>query len=268
MERLAQLEIKTRPSHGETTAKDKDLHAQDALRLARKLVAAVAGWAIDHQVGLAAEGFEFVPPQPAQTSHHPHYLQQKAMADDHRHEKLGAVEAENGNSDPQFQRACLINLLGCNSGAWPGWLCQTIVNALEALEFGEVHPIFERTSEGNKRDLTERRLMLRALEMVQFRRTAYLMKKQDAQEEVAKEIGVGSETVKSWEGRLKGEIPLLVARALAFTENHASWVADSLKRERLGEAVSLKDREFHESSYNRQALELLGKEYRTALSRR
>jgi hypothetical protein len=89
---------------------------------------------------------------------------------------------------------------------------------LEALEFGEVHPIFEKISAGAKRDLTERRLMLRAIEMVQFRQTAYDMKKQPAQEEVATAMGVGQETVKSWDLRLRGEIPLLVAHALAFAE--------------------------------------------------
>jgi hypothetical protein len=93
------------------------------------------------------------------------------------------------------------------------------------------------------------------------------MKRQDAQEEVAKAMGVSGNTVKSWEGRLKGEIPLLVARTLAVAENHASWVADSLKRDRLGEPVDLESREFHESQYNHQALQLLGKEYKAALSR-
>jgi hypothetical protein len=164
LDRLSGLEKQTRPSGGLLTSKGKDLAAFRALRAAGELVEYVAGWAIDHEAGLAVERLEFVPLQPAQTKRHPHYLQQKSMADNHRHEKIGAAEVENGSSDPQFLRACLINLLRCNSGGWPDWLCQTVIDALEALEFGEVHPIFERTSEGNKRDLTERRLMLRAIE--------------------------------------------------------------------------------------------------------
>jgi hypothetical protein len=265
IDRLGELEKQTHPGGGTPTSKGKDMAAFVALDLCGKLIDFVAGWAIDHQVGLAIERLQFVPFQPSQTKSHPHYLQQKAMVDDHRHENIGALAR--GSSDPQFLRACLINLLRCNSGGWPNWLCRTVIDALEALEFGEVHPIFKRARGGNKRDLTERRLMLRAVAMVHFRRFAYSMTKQDARKEVAEAMGVSHQTVKSWEGRLKGEIPLQVARTLASAENHATWVADSFKRSRRGELVDLKLREYHEGPYNRQALELLAREYRAALSR-
>src|SRR6202140_644747 len=54
--RLDELEKQTRPSGGTVTSKSKDMAAFDALELAGELVAAVAGWAIDHQIGLAAKG--------------------------------------------------------------------------------------------------------------------------------------------------------------------------------------------------------------------
>lgn len=267
VEHLAQLEMRTRPSQLNVTAADKDWCAVNSLRLAGKLVDAVAGWAIDHEIGLAAGNLQSAPRQPAQTSDHPHYLQQKAMADDHRHEGIGATEAEDESADPQFLRACLINLIRCNSGGWPAWMCQTVVDALEGLEFGEVHPIFEKSTEGKKRDLTERKLMLRAVAMVRFRRTAYGCSKEDALAEVGSAIAASPNTVKSWETRLKQEVPLEVDRTLAFAENHASCIAAGLKQQRQGQPFDQQDMDFHESGYGPQALKILGQEFRAARGR-
>jgi hypothetical protein len=267
LSRLGELEKRTRPDGGDSTSKGKDLAAFNALCAAGELVDYVAGWAIDHEVGLATGGFQFVPRQPSQTKNHPHYLQQKSIVDQHSHEKIGASEHGRGKSDPQFLRSCLINLLKGNSGGWPDWLCRAAIDALEALEFGEVHPIFERNSAGNKRDLTQRKLMVRAIAMVQFRRTAYGASKEEALEEVGNAIAASANTVKSWEVRLRAEIPLEVDRTLAFAKNHASFVAEALKRRQRGQPFDQRSVELHESEYNQEALDQLGEEFRIARSR-
>jgi|SRR6516165_6603648 len=61
IDRLMELERKTDPKNGMQSAKGKDLAAFCALKIAGQLVSALAGWALDHQAGLALEGLEFVP---------------------------------------------------------------------------------------------------------------------------------------------------------------------------------------------------------------
>jgi hypothetical protein len=173
---------------------------------------------------------------------------------------------EEEESDPQFLRSCLINLIRCNPAGWPDWLCEKTLDGLEALEFGEVRPIFQRVNAANKRDLTDRRLMLQAVAMVRFRRIAYGMKLTPALEEVAEVIATSPETIKSWEGRLKREIPLEVAETLGFAEREASDVAHVLREGRLSHSVDLKLLEH--LLYGRKALEKLGRAFRAARTRK
>ena len=78
LERLDELEKKTRPSASSgDVAEGKDLAARQALKTVGDLVRYVAGWAIDHQVGLAIEGLEFVPLPPS-AEKHPQYLRERA----------------------------------------------------------------------------------------------------------------------------------------------------------------------------------------------
>src|SRR5271169_4788107 len=105
---LEELEEKTRPSVGAKTERGKDLAAFRALQTAGKLVNALAGWALDHQAGLALKSLKFVPLQPSGTRTHPNYLRARASVDDHQHERNGgrltAIE-------PLVARRLLINLL-------------------------------------------------------------------------------------------------------------------------------------------------------------
>ena len=118
LSKLAQLEIETRPTGGNSTASGKDLKVFCALELAGDLVRAVAGWAIDHTAGLALEGLSFVPLQPSQTKKHPDYLQQRAAVDDHRHERNGG-RIKNATDDPRAAWRMMLNLLRSNPGAFP-----------------------------------------------------------------------------------------------------------------------------------------------------
>ena len=56
LNRLGELEKRTRPEGGPSTSQGKDLAAFDALCAAGELVRYVAGWAIDHEIGLAVMG--------------------------------------------------------------------------------------------------------------------------------------------------------------------------------------------------------------------
>ena len=55
LKRFAEYEAKSHPDNGEQGAMGKDLLAFSALQCAGRLVHAVAGWEIDHQVGLALQ---------------------------------------------------------------------------------------------------------------------------------------------------------------------------------------------------------------------
>jgi transcriptional regulator with XRE-family HTH domain len=264
LERLDGLEQKTRPSSGDLNAERKDLAAFDALKFAGNLVRYVAGWAIDHQIGLAAEGLKFVPLQPFGTKNHPQYLAERSLVDSHAHEKTGGVRSHDDDDGGAFvARKSLVNLLRANPGAMPSWLRHKTIEGLEALDYGEVQPMFAPISTGRKRDLTLLRYQLQALALVAYRRKLGL-KKEKSLEQVADALGISPHTLLSWETRLRNEFGRLqVDRTISFAENHASWVAAARKKARRGEEAE--DTEVHEAGYDDVALMKLGKKYKAAL---
>jgi hypothetical protein len=133
--RLKDLYKQSHPRTGAESAKGKDHAAFTALNVARELVAAVAGWALDHQVGLALNGLEFVPMQPSDTKQHPDYLKARQAVNDHSHERSGGLP--HSDLDPIVARRLLINLLRLNPGSFHGALTTTTIDALEALDFGD-----------------------------------------------------------------------------------------------------------------------------------
>jgi DNA-binding transcriptional regulator YiaG len=264
LDQLDKLERKTRPDLGAKSAAGKDLAAFEALEIAGKLVQYVAGWAMAHEIGLAAEGLCFVPAQPSGTKSHPDYVARKALVDDHRHEIRGAW-AELNFSNPYAARKCTINILAPNCAGMPQPLQREIVTALEALDTGEVRPILEPVLKGNKRKLTESRLQIRAIAMVSYRETLGL-KKHEAQNEVATALGVGLATLRSWEPRLKKKFGAVeVERQKSFAANHASYVRAEREREARGEEADRRKLDAHQYGYGSSALAQLAKEYKKAL---
>jgi hypothetical protein len=291
--RLDDLERETRPSSGSMTAEAKDLAAFRALRLAGDLTNFVAGWAIDHQVGLASEGLRFVPLQPSETKDRPQYQSERSRADSHKHEKNGG-RVNGANINPQFARRALVNLLHSNPGAFPGWLTQLVTTSIDRLQYGEVPAIFAPTRDGDKRGSEELQFMMLAISMVAYRRKIGKLKK-DALLEVGQAYGVDPETVKSWERRLRAKFGSLeVERTLAFARDSASHVKAALKKIREGEDDVGKldylvangkhapprghhnagagvqdgggdDADLHESLYDDNALAIAGKRYLAAL---
>lgn len=264
LDRLDHLEKKTRPSASwDDVAEGKDLAVFEALRFAGDLVRYVAGWAIDHQVGLAREGLKFVPLQPSGTEQHPQYLSERSAVDRHHHEKEGGILPFKDENDALVARRCLVNLLRSNPGAMPTWLAQKAIDGLEALDYGEVQPLFAPVNSGRKRDLTMLKLQLRAIAMVAYRRGLGLSKEK-ALAEVGGALNQSPHTLLSWEARLKNEFgPLEVARTVSFAQNHASWIAHERKKKLRGEPTE--ENEVHESQYNDAALVELVKKYQAAL---
>jgi len=262
LDRLAKLEEETRPSRGETTAAGKDLKAFQALKFAGDLVNAVAGWAIDHQLGLAKEGLEFVPLQPTQTKTHPDYIASCKRVDRHEHEKQGAkLEYEEPN--PEEARRLLVNLLVPNSGAFPSPLVNMTIEALRGLAYGEEHLMFAPLKTGRKRDLTTLRLHLRAMGMIAFRREMGVTKER-AITEVAEYLGVGFETVKGWEGRLRAEFGALeVDRTMAFARNHAKSEQKHRRMKRMADPEARPG--YHAARFDDDALAQLAREYQASL---
>ncbi len=264
LDRLDELEKATRPIGGLASAKGKDLAAFEALECAGELTMRLAGWAIAHQIGLAAKGLQHVPERSPETKHYQLRLQEQSVVDSHEHEKVGAWEPK--TFDPIVARKCLVNLLKANPGGWPDWFCEQTLGAIEALEYGEVRPIFSPVSAGRRRDYTLLKLQLRAVAMVAFRRGAYRMTKEIASTEVAAGLNVSVDTLKSWELRLRKDLGTLsLDDAISTAQFHASFVASDDTEKRLT-GIAL-DTSHHNAGYDAVALADLGKQYEAALRR-
>jgi hypothetical protein len=264
LKRLDELEKISRPMNELTSAKGKDLAASEALRCAGELTTRLAGWAIAHQFGLAAKGLQSVQEPLPKAENYQLFLQQQILVDSHEHERVGAWEPR--GVDQEFTRKSLANLVRSNSGGWPDWFCEKTLESIEALEYGEVRPMFSPVSAGRKRDYTLMTLQLSAIAMVTFRRGAYAMKKEDALNEVGNELHVSPHTLRSWKVRLQKEFGRLrVGEVIAEADFHASCVRSDIERGRLTQTVY--DVSRHSAFYDAHALAELGKQYKAALRR-
>lgn len=217
LERLDKLERDTRPSAGPQTATGKDGAAFEALHFAGKLVEYVAGWAIDHQIGLALKQKRSVPLGTFQAKAHPEYVAERAAVDDHEHERAGGSRAA---LDPATQRAALINLLVANAGGFPGDVQYAAIDALEALEFEEVLPIIAPAEGNRKVKLMEMRMQLQVVGFVEFQ-IATGSRKYEALEMAEKVISASASTIAGWEYLLRKELGYLpVLRTLS---RYANW---------------------------------------------
>jgi hypothetical protein len=284
LERLACLEQETHPSGGTDTAKRKDLRAFEALRLAGHLVRSVAGWALDHQHGLAINGLDFVPRPPSPISGgplahpdqhpayaeagelahpdpHPAYAEAREKVDDHKHERMGGEARNAAAIAPKIERQLLINLLLANPGAFPDLLAYDVIEALHSLEFGEVLPLLKPARVHRKVTYREQQLQLLALAFVEYR-AAKGMKKGEARVLVAEAYGINADTLPSWGKRLKDELGILeIERTGTRARNSArSSRAALIKGLRTGS--SDKDLDL-DRRYGDEALMAAGARYRT-----
>lgn len=220
-----------------------------------------------HQFGLAAKGLESVqePLSKSKAKTNQSFLEQQLLVDSHEHERVGAWEPKDVDQD--FTKNSLWNLVRSNSGGWPDWFCETILEAIKALEYGEVRPIFSPVVAGRKHDYTILDLQLRAISMVNFWRGAYSMTEEAALAEVGGVLGVGTETLKSWEQRLQKDFGRLrVDEVLSEADFHASSVRNDIALGRRNQTEY--DSSRHSALYDAQALAELGKQYKAALGRK
>jgi hypothetical protein len=215
---LAELESATEPSGGAKTARGKDKKAIRALEIARRLVQGVAGWAIDHQVGLALQLRSPVR-QTAEPLPHRKYLSAElAKVDRHDHEIAGATLPAAGVSAAVARRA-LLNLLDANPGAFNAVITHPARHALRALDYNEVLPIFEPLK--NKRKVSWSKLQKQRMAVLFVEhRVSRGMKRYVAVEKVANAFNVSTDTVRSWKPRLRREFgPLEMESSMAYARD-------------------------------------------------
>jgi DNA-binding transcriptional regulator YiaG len=220
IDQLRDLERKTDPKDGAISARGKNFVALNALKIAGDLVNELAGWALDHQAGLALKEPEFVPVSTPNIREHPDYSHVRSPDDDHRHEWHGRNWAgrEGDRIDPIVGRKWLMNLIRSNPGFFNLELRLMALTALEACDYGEIQPMLMATKKGRKVNLSILHLQLRAIRLVHGRE-ARGIKKFKALEEVARAFCVSVNTVRSWERRLRTEFgPIEIAHRPATAE--------------------------------------------------
>jgi hypothetical protein len=257
--RLRDLEDETHPAGGDRTAQGKDQRAFAALGYAGDLVRAVAGWALDHQHGLAIAGLHPVLRASSNVYKLPEYVEAKARVDDHEHERVGgAARAEEGRrGDTKTSRRHLINLLLANPGSLDRHVVLEAVEALRALDHGEVLPLLSKEKKGLHHGYRELYLQLRAVSFVEYRVRRFGTKKFKAQSDVAEAYGVSADTLRSWEKRLRDKLGYLeVARAVSFARNMAANAVETAKA-KLDGAVTW------DASYSDEALEKEAARYKS-----
>jgi hypothetical protein len=191
LDSIQELEEQSRPGEDDN-APGKDMAAFNALTAAAVLVKQIAGWALDHQRGLAEKGLKFVPNAPTQGKRSPAYLESKAAVDTHEHERLGSLRNELSIAQ---QRRFVINILGAMDFGLG--LPNDFVEALEALEFGETLPLVEPIHTRKRTGLTAYRAKLTAIAFVEYQ-SKKGVKKHQSMDEVAREFGQSADAVKDW----------------------------------------------------------------------
>ncbi|MBD2746947.1 hypothetical protein IC232_09635 [Microvirga sp. BT688] len=271
---LTRLRESTDPRLGDQSAAGKEAKARIALIIVGRLVRAVAGWAIDHEVGKALEGRTFVGPGTPRAKKIPGYLEMLSAVEDHRHERRGAsvrvgYDTASVNLDAATLRLILLNLTQPNPGSIPEFLRSSLEEALEALQHGDSHPLFTPQKTGRKVSFKERQLQLRAIGFVYYR-TGLGLKKYAAIRQVADAYGVSEETIRSWEKRLRDELgPVEVelaiseARQAASREEMAKAPKVALKPELPG-AKSVTVIKWREQRYGAQALREASQAFKAA----
>ena len=203
MDRLEKLERETRPSGGDETSKDKDLKSQEAIFWAGRLIRVFAGWAIDHQQGLAIAGLESAGAPTSKMIDKPQFVEEKAKRDSHDNE-CAAIEIDHSFNrlNAGQQRKFSSQVAEFLKVVFPSSLAE----GLRALEFGEVLPIVRKAKvEGEKRNYTERMMQLEALKFIEYERGKG-SPVGEARKTVSYHFGVDTEAIRKWDGPLRSSL--------------------------------------------------------------
>ena len=197
--RLDQLERQTDPQRPDSEH-DKDASANKVLRIISDLSAYVAGWAIDHKIGLAIEGVGNIPDLATQTRTAA-YKKLRKSVNSHRHEAAG----QSRDLASGVQRKALSNLFNAIASSPRGSLCDPLAEALQALEYGETLPIFNAIKGGRKRQFRELTLQLLALCFIEYKQVLGGLKYK-LQSEVEEAFGISPSTVRGWDRQLRKQL--------------------------------------------------------------
>lgn len=250
LDKLDKLEQRTRPGKGPPSAEGKDFAAFEALEAAAHLAYWVAGWAIDHQRGLALAGLKFLPLYHPQTRSIPEYTERKRAVDSHDHERAGGLLTQ---MTGEQERAFLRNLL---RPMWRLGLPPSIIQALEALEFGETLDVLKPKKRGLTVKYLERRLQLTAIKFVEYEKAKGVPKIR-SWEKVAECYGVDANTAREWQSEVRRELgELEVANAIhtaqTSAKTHLHWQKQRYTNERNPEDES--NQNYFEEMYGLPAL--------------
>jgi hypothetical protein len=237
--RLEEIEVNTRPSAGSASAIAKDAAAFHAISLAASLIQDHAGWAIDHQKGLAVVGLDAAMPIPNEPT--PNFAARRDRNDQHIHEKRRYLAQD---LTPIQARQFVLNVLRPMSQQF-NFLVELVV-ALEALQFGETLPILEATNT-RKSGLLENRAKLRALCHMAYQKKKGINKVRTA-EDVTQMFAANDESIiKNWARQIRSAL----GRDFVDQEiKTAEVAAESYLREPLDSIL----RPYFEDEYGRPSL--------------
>jgi hypothetical protein len=250
LDAIDELEKKTRPSLG-GDAEGKDMAASIALSYAAQLVSYVAGWAIDHQLGLARAGLRFVPIVSKEFETNPEYLARRAAVDTHDHERNGSNRMP---LTPVLARAVVLNMLLPMVEYLR--IPYQIVEAIEALDFGETLPILEKVHTTKRTGLVEYRAKLTAIAFIDYEKEKGVSKRV-SKEVVMEEFAVTNDAVKDWKTELISALGIFeVDRTLAGARASGRLFFASRKQHQVA-------RDFYEDRYGSPALLRAARQYKS-----
>ncbi len=185
LDQLLKWRQETAPEQGDAGADEKNYKAGQALYFAGLLFEDLVRWAIHHKIGVSTIRLSLED-------------RKAGEADAHRFEEIGS-EWQVG--DLSQARELLADIIAV-SGLVPGSMRQTLVGALQALNLGEVDPLMEPTHGEywtGAHSLAELRKLVIMQVFFRWGRRTHIKRK--AQEEVAGSLGVGVNTLRTWEER-------------------------------------------------------------------
>ncbi|MEY9634167.1 hypothetical protein ABIF66_002396 [Bradyrhizobium japonicum] len=212
---LDELERRTRPSLG-ANVRGKDFDAYEAIQLAAGLFDYVVGWAIDNQRGMAQRGERSDP--------HEMFLRRESAGEDHSLETQGALRQP---LDPVQARRFLFNLLHAMG---PRIVPNDIAEAIEALDYGETLPIFQKLHTTKRTGLIEQRAKLQAIAFIEYESQKGI-RKHVSVEKVMEAFAVTRDSVKDWKAELRVALGALrVDLVLNNARNAGEAYADELRQ--------------------------------------
>ena len=191
----------TQPDGGGRTASGKDINARTALGLAAFLFKDLAGWAVDHHVGLALAGVSPAPKPINEEQPDDWHRQRTAGADSHEHE---ATAAQYEFADPILNRQIAAQLLTVDAPL-PSRLAYELVRALQALEVGERLAILDREGRGSGVSYRQDELRRRAMLHLEYR-AGLRIRADERIEQISSAYKISKSTVEQWRKEFKDEL--------------------------------------------------------------